>query len=569
MNLLLVKCVIFLSRQNLKKRSLLSTDHQGHTTIVAWSKHRNDMLFAKFDSTGSAVTYNWKHIDADFDNLYVADCNGDGMPDIILVNKREKLVSVVLDTRSDSLRVASTLKIPVEPEQLLIGDFNNDKLVDMLVYARKTPGILPLVGNGRGSFTVGKVIGQDHAVGAADLAHVNNDNLIDIILWDWVKSELHVLYGVGNGRFIDQSIFPVRGEVESLTAISTVRGHSVDLVMKMSKPSEFQVWEGNDFGDFQLKIHVPANEQVTDFCFADVNKDGLSDIVMATNPASLQVVFNNESDPFTDRIDYAAGTGPQTITVTSQGNCIVFDRGSSQFLTFRNTSVTEPLADSVQLATGVFPTGLMMTGLNRDSVMDIALLNTKSQSLSLYWGRKNRTPLGPVSYSLTDEPGRLAFHSSTDTTVQLVLTFPQTHQISYFTLNTSTNTVSNAFIGCDGDAQLISASTNPSHQSEFVTYNTNSSEGNSLSFYQQLGPTTFIERTFRLQPPDDLLGACIADLNHDGFPGIILSVPHRRYLDGGTRSGIRRLLVFHEAADYLSRVCTAGCEAGFHLAGRF
>jgi hypothetical protein len=54
-----------------------------------------------------------------------------------------------------------------------------------------------------------------------------------------------------------------------------------------------------------------------------------------------------------------------------------------------------------------------------------------------------------------------------------------------------------------------------------VTLNKTQQEGNSLSFYEQLGSTTFIERTFRLSPPDYLLGASIADLNHDGFPGIV------------------------------------------------
>jgi hypothetical protein len=504
-----------------EKITLISSDHLGKTTLAAWSRHSSDILLAKFDSAQTSVTYSGKHVGVEFDNLYAADCNGDGTPDLILVNKREKLISIILDLQPDSLRVASSLKIPFEPEQIVMGDYNNDKHLDMLVYARKTPGILPLVGNGKGFFTPGKVIAQDNAVGAADLAHVNNDNLIDIVLWDWVKSELHVLYGVGNGRFIDQSTFPVRGEVETLTAISMVRDHSLDIMLKMTKPSEFQVWEGNDFGDFQLKYHIPEEEQVTDFCFADVNRDGLNDIVISTAPASLQVVFNNDNDPFTDRIEYSSGNGSQNIVVNAQGDCIVFDRTDSQFLVYRNTAKSGSMEDSIQLATGVSPTDLIVNDFRRDCIMDIALLNTKSQSVSLYWGEKNIAPLGPFSYSLTDEPGHLAFHSSTDTTVQLILTFPQTQKISYFTLNTSNNTVSNAFIGCEGDAHLISSSINQNHQSEFVTFNTASPEGNSLSFYQQLGSTTFIERTFRLSPPDYLLGASVAYLNQDGYPGII------------------------------------------------
>ena len=486
-----------------------------------WSGHHSDILLAKFDSTQTTVTYDLKHGAVDFDDLYAADFNADGLPDFMLVNKHEKSISFVLDIKSDSLRIASTMKIPFEPEKIIIGDYNNDHNLDVLVYARKTPGILPLLGNGKGSFTKGKVIAQDNAVGAADFAQVNNDNLIDIVLSDWVKNEIHVLYGVGKGRFIDQSTFPVRGEVESLTAISMVRNHTLDLLLNMTRHSEFQVWEGNDFGDFQFKNQFPYDGHITDFCLFDVNNDGLNDVVMVTNPASLQVIFNNDFDAFTDRIEYASGSDPQNVIVTPQGNCLVYDRSDDQFLVYRNAVKPSSMADSIQLAAGIFPTEIVVNDFNRDSIFDIALLNTGSQSVSLYWGQKGIAPLGPFSYSLPGEPSHLAFHSSTDTSLQLVITFPQTHQISYFTLNAASNSVSNAFIGCEGDAHLVSASLRQSHKSEFITMNTASPEGNSLSFYEQLGPTTFIERTFRLPPPDYLLGASITDLNHDGYPDIV------------------------------------------------
>ena len=507
--------------EKFEKCTLISSDHQHGTTLAMWSGHRKEILVVAFDSIQTHVVYNLKHTSVDFDDLIAGDVNGDSLMDLVLVNKQEKLISLVLNTQPDSLQTVNTIKIPFEPEHLLLGDYNNDTHPDILVYARKTPGILPLIGNGKGSFTTGKVIAQDNAVGAADFAQVNNDNLTDIILWDWVKNELHVLYGEGKGRFIDQSTFPVNGEVGSMTALPMVRGHALDVMVKMTKPSEFQIWEGNDFGDFQLKNHVPYEGHITDVCFVDVNHDGLKDIVMSMNPPSVQLFFNSDLDAFTDRSEYAAGEDPQKIVVTPQGNCILFDRSENQFLVFRNALKPSSMKDSIELATGVSPNELIVNDFNRDSIPDIALVNTKSQTISLYAGHAGTAPFGPISYSLTGEPSHVAFHSSTDTTLQLVLTYPKMHQISYFTLDAANNSVSNAFIGCDGDAQLISASINKNHQSEFVTWNTMAQEGNSLSFYEQLGSTTFIERSFRLSPPDFLLGASIADLNHDGFPGIV------------------------------------------------
>jgi len=497
-----------------------SIQHHG-STLLAWSGQRKDILLVEFDSTESSPSYRMKHTAIEFDHLYAADFTGDGSSELMLVNTHEKLISFVFNLKSDSLQATSSIKIPFEPEQVLIGDCNNDKHPDVLLVARKIPGILPLYGNGKGSFKRGKVIAQDNAVGAADFAQVNNDNLTDIVLWDWVKSELHVLYGAENGRFIDQSMFPVRGEVESLTALSMVRGHNLDLLLKMAKSSGFQVWEGNDYGDFQMKNHIPFGDHINHFCFADVNNDGLNDIILSTSPSSLQVIFNNDVDPFTNRIEYASGDDPQDIVISSQHSCIVFDKNENQLMVYRNASNLFPLPDSTSFATGIGPTEILVNDFNRDSIADIALLNTLSQSVSFYWGRKGTSPYGPNSYSLSGEPSHLAFHSSTDTTLQLVLTFPRKHQISYFTLDAANNSVSNAFIGCEGDAQVVSVSLNQDHQSEFVTWNTASPEGNSLSFFEQLSSATFIERTFRLPPPDSLLGASVADLNHDGFPGIV------------------------------------------------
>jgi FG-GAP-like repeat len=509
-----------------EKSTLISTTRQNITTLAAWSAHHNEILLATFDPALSSVTYSLKHTSMEFDDLSVADFNNDGSPDLLIVNKQERTIGLVLHLSPDTLQVVGKTKLPFEPEKILVGDYNNDGHIDVLLYAHNTPGILPLIGNGKGRFTLGKIIAPDNAIGAADFAHVNNDNLIDLIVWDWVKSELHVLYGVGKGRFIDQSVFPVQGDVDALVATSIVREHSFDLMLKMTNPSGFQIWEGNDYGDFQLKDHIAVVGRIIDFGIADVNNDGLNDIIVSVNPASLQVVFNNDGDAFSERVEYASGSDPQNVFVISpqSGNpkdCIVFDRNGQQFIVYRNAMRLSVMADSMQIATGIFPTEIVANDFNRDGISDIALINKKSQSVSLYFGQKSAAPSGPFSYSLTDKPSHIAFHSSTDTTMQFVLSFPQSQQISYFNIDSTSNSVSNAFIGCEGDAQIADATMNGHGQAEFVTWNTTISEGNSLSFFEQLGPTTFIERTFRLSPPDDLLGASVADLNSDGLPDIV------------------------------------------------
>jgi hypothetical protein len=509
------------------------------TSLLAWTAHRSDILLATFNSTMSSINYDMKRTAMEFDDLYAADFNNDGSPDLLLVNKQELTIATVLHLLRDTLQIASKIKLPFEPEQILFGDYNNDKHLDIMVYAHNIPGILPLVGNGKGRFALGKIIAEDNGIGAVDFAHVNNDNLIDLIIWDWIKSELHVLYGVGRGRFIDQSTFPVQGDVDALVATSIVSGHSLDLVLKMKDPSGLQIWEGNDYGDFQLKNRISIDGRVTDFGFADVNNDNLDDIIISVNPASLQVAFNNDGEAFSECVEYACGNDPQKVLITppqsgSMKDCIVFDRGAGQFIVYNNAESSRDFSDSLLVSTGVFPEEIVSDDFNRDGISDIALLNIRSQSLSLYFGQKNSAPSGPIFYSLTEKPKHIAFHSSTDTTLQFVLSFPQSNQISYLVIDSANNSVSNAFIGTEGDAQVVDVTRNDRRQAEFVTWNRKGSESNSLSFYEQLGATTFIERSFHLSPPDDLLGASVADLNSDG----IQDIAYVYRTDGSSKSGL-------------------------------
>jgi len=511
--------------EKFEKCLLVPIPLQRVTSLVAWTAHRNEILLATFNSAMSSVNYDIKRTAMEFDDLFAADFNNDGSPDLLLVNKQEMTIATVLHLLRDTLQITSKIKLPFEPEQILFGDYNNDRHLDIMVYAHNTPGILPLVGNGKGRFALGKIIAEDNGIGAVDFAHMNNDNLIDLIILDWIKSELHVLYGVGRGRFIDQSTFPVQGDVDALVATSIVRGHSLDLVLKMKDPPGFQIWEGNDYGDFQLKNRIPLDGRVTDFGFADVNNDNLDDIIISVNPASLQVAFNNDGGAFSECVEYACGNDPQKVIITppQSGNmkdCIVFDRGAGQFIVYKNAGSSSGFSDSLLVSTGVFPEEIIADDFNKDGISDIALLNTRSQSLSLYFGQKNSAPSGSIFYSLTEKPKHIAFHSSTDTTLQFILSFPQSQQISYLVIDSANNSVSNAFIGTEGDAQVVDVTRNERSQAEFVTWNRKGSESSSLSFYEQLGATTFIERSFHLSSPDDLLGASVADLNSDGIQDI-------------------------------------------------
>ncbi len=492
--------------------------------FALWSSNGDTILFSKFNKKLESIQYYTKQITEKYDKIYSADLNKDGNTDLILLNKSEKKIAVVLDIESELLEAREIIKLDFEPDEIVFCDYNNDTNLDILVYSRKVPGVLPLQNNGKSRFQIKKTIAPDNSIGALTPAFVNNDNLIDLFLYDWVKSELHVLYGVGKGRFIDQSVFPVKGDVEEIKATSFSRHRKIDLLLKLSNNTDFQIWSGDYFGDFKLTRTVALKSEINDYGVVDVNNDRLNDIVALTTLNSIKIIFNDYADPFSNRIALATTDYSSKIFFSddySAKECITINNKLNQFYIYKNALIAKSMIDTAVIASGLNPTEIISEDFNCDGIADFAVLCTKSQSIFLYYGRKEQIPFGPFSHSLNAEPKYLSFHSKSDSSVRFVLSYPNSNQLSFLSIDTADNSISNAFIGCAGSSEALSASIKENYLAEFITFNESITEGNSISFFDQINAFTFLERTFRLPSSNSLLGASVIDLNSDKFPDIV------------------------------------------------
>ncbi|HVN47875.1 MAG TPA: VCBS repeat-containing protein [Bacteroidota bacterium] len=497
--------------------------HAVHQTLLLWSSQNPDIAIATFDATSSSFQCSPKHINFVFDEVCVSDTARSTMPQLFFLNRRSKTVTVVTDYASDTLRASAVIHLPYPVAHLLVGDVNNDGRPDVLVYDRNTPGILPFLATSTGGYRQGPPIAQDNPIAAAVLVPLNNDNLIDLVIFDWVKSELHMLYGVGKGRFLDQSVFPVHGDIDQIIPASFFRHPTTDLVLVSHKRSELQFWEGNDFGDFTWKKNIAVDNQLVDVAVGDLDNNGLNDLAVTIHPSALEVIHNADEEPFTDVDVFAAGEEAASVQVLtladSSKQCVVLDKKKKQ-LVFHNSVHGISLADTAYLAAGLTPTAICANDFNGDGISDLVVANTGSDVFSFYFGHKNTGMYGPISYSLPASPQFLATHSSADSSLRLVVSYPQANQISYIKVDNRNRSLSNASIMSEGASQIISE-TSSNGLAEFVSLNMNGDAGCSLSFFNQLEGSSFLERTFRLSAPDYLLGAMVADVNRDRNPDIL------------------------------------------------
>ncbi len=450
------------------------------------------------------------------------DVDGDGVKDVLFINEREKRLWRINHPLRDSLQGTTLLTTRVSPTNILIGDINNDRRPDLLVFDRETPGIYPYLGSGRGGFRAGKVIYPDTPAGAATLAHLNDDGLLDLIIYDWVQSEIHLLYGVGQGKFLDQSAIPVRGELKRLlSGTLTAKGH-LDLLLSLQQPPRIEVLYGDGLGDFQLRESLPLDRQTVSISLVDLFGKQFLDLMRLTKPSSLQVFYNTGEQFITPPVEFAAPTDIQKAEFTdldgdSVADALLLDREGRQLLIYRSAERPYALHDSLEFVTGVRPRGVVIADIDADGWNDIALVNAGSNTLSVYFNRGRGTFAGHVTFTLAENPRYLGYHSTVDSVARFLISYPQHAHVSYFTLDLRDRSTVNYVIPTGGDAELLSWDVSHPNVVEFFCYTASGTTTTpALSYFQQLGPQRFIERNFRLTIPNALLGATVADLNRDG-----------------------------------------------------
>jgi FG-GAP-like repeat/Abnormal spindle-like microcephaly-assoc'd, ASPM-SPD-2-Hydin len=321
--------------------------------------------------------------------IFVADFNGDGKPDIL--------------TADGTLNLGSgngtfTTGTPVPGTPIAVADFNGDGIPDVLEQGTDT--LLVLLGNGNGTFQpaittnsnanlYGVIAGDLNGDGKADVLGLYNNNLV-------------VYLSNGNGTFAAGVSYPVGDTsfgAEPITLGDFNGDGKVDVAVSLSGDNvagEEVVFLGNGDGTFQTGKTSTGVTYPISVVAGDFNGDGKLDLVIAGTPAC-----NGTCAPITTSILLGNGDGtfqaPATIFSNSGPLAAGDVNGDGKLdLVLLNIVTTSPVSSPAQLVQvylgngdGTFsnpynyfpaPTsysgvGLALADFNRDGNLDVAASN--------------------------------------------------------------------------------------------------------------------------------------------------------------------------------------------------
>ena len=364
-------------------------------------------------------------------SLATGDINGDGIADMVILNEDDNTISVLLGNGDGTFRAGTTLTFDRSSAlfgQIILGDFNEDGVLDLAAAAGG--GIVIVPGVGDGTFlapvtqlldlgTLSAVTGDFNQDGHADLAVLTQD--------DDNQAVVNVLLGKGDNTFTQLPGINLGGSpAASIFAGDFNADGSPDLVIPTS--NGVAILTGLGDGTFSQRASIDTSAVFpTSVAIGDVNNDGKVDLIVTDagnvgGTGALDIFTGNGDGTFTAAGNLTAGNRPAWVTLAdfnadglpdlavvnlADNTISVFlGRGDDTFTALSTTS------------TGQVPLFVAAPDLNGDGVPDLVAVN------AVRFGDTNTGIPGSVTVLLT-QLAQTAIATTTGLSIA-----PGTHQVA-------------------------------------------------------------------------------------------------------------------------------------------
>ena len=337
----------------------------------------------------------------------LADFNRDGKLDAAVANSESDDVTILLGDGAGGFKAAAGSPFPAgnEPNDLAVGDVNNDGNLDLAFANHDTSYLTVLVGDGKGGFKPAPgspftVQSKPHPHGIA-IADFNGDGWADLATDDWQNNRVTVIFNDKKGGFVSPGVsFPVgKMPYQKLRAADLNKDGKADIVTTNFEGGNVTILLSDGKGGFREPPGSPfdSNKQPFAIAIGDLNGDGNPDLAIGHYSGQI-------TDPSGDRMTILLGIGDGTFrqawtqlvpgkapTRVAIGDVNGDKIADAVFENYGNNSVTVLLgshnnfsiASGWTTAVGRLPSGVAIGDLNGDGKGDIVTANYDDNDISI------------------------------------------------------------------------------------------------------------------------------------------------------------------------------------------
>jgi hypothetical protein len=248
-------------------------------------------------------------------NISFGDFDGDRHLDILLVKGRHWPIvdRILLGDGLGGIRKAYNLgQVSDRSYAGGLADFNGDGFLDIAVSNDAPDRKLVYFNNGKGNFNIGSEFGlPEWPTRNLSIADINGDGLPDLILanrGDSGKTSNYICLNKGKGQFSADCIAFAPYPATTIYPADINKDGLIDLVVPHRDGGQSYVYLGSSdmsFSDTHRIPFGPANATIRMAAVADFNGDGLPDIVTIDENKGVNLYFGQKNQTFSEGFSLA------------------------------------------------------------------------------------------------------------------------------------------------------------------------------------------------------------------------------------------------------------------------
>jgi VCBS repeat protein len=246
-----------------------------------------------------------------------ADFNGDGLPDLAVIESNFDSIAVLLNQGSGNfskspkvLNVGGGATVT-----MATGDLNGDGIPDLVVVATNRPQghLLLFLGKGDGTFVLKKSYSIGNGVQVPALADFNHDGKLDVAVTNYQHAQVNVFFGNGDGTLQDPKQYTAPLHGTAIAAADLNNDKFPDLVIGGVQGTLSVLLNKGD-GTFGKPGNYKVGTNPVSIAVGDLKNNGIKDIVVASQLANqISVLLGNGDGTFGKPTSYSTkpiGNGP-------------------------------------------------------------------------------------------------------------------------------------------------------------------------------------------------------------------------------------------------------------------
>lgn len=478
----------------------------------------------------------------------LADIDGDGKLDVLVVNYNSSTLSIFLNTTIGST-ISFAAKVDYStgstPNDVAVADFDNDGIPDIVctngssasisVFKNLSqPGMLSLAA--KVDFTTGTTPAQ------VDVADMDGDSKLDIVVTNNASNSVSVFRNTSTTGFINTTSFAAKVD---FTAGTTPIGMAIgdidydgkpDVIVANFNSASISLFKNTaSSGSFTTsslatKVDFTTAANPIDVAMSDLDGDGKVDIGIANSGSNVISLFRNTStagvintSTLAAKVDFIIGSGPQGIACGDMNNDgitdIVATYGTNISVMRNNPMKYAPVISSISPA--ISDTGATITISG----------NYFSATDKVVFGSVKANIVGVTSSSLTVTAPVAALYAPItvlDTTLGLSGVSPKNYQPDYNNTSYIANAINLStkvdFAGTSGTSGIMLGDIDGDGKSDVVAINRSAA---TLSVYRNTSSTGIVSSSSLATAQTFTVGSSpyfgkLADVDGDGKLDVIV-----------------------------------------------